>query len=150
MTPTAQAAALVIAALSGAVGAWGGWLWWQVLVDEGTRAVWRAIRGVQALYVAHALLAGVLYLSGLRPANGLYSLYVGLPIAVSVVAEQLRALSAQTVLDARGLEDAAAVGKLDDAGQRSVVRAILRRELGVMAAACGVGAFLLLRAYGTV
>ncbi len=150
MTQTAQLAALAVAAVSALVAAWGGWLWWRVEVHEATRAVWRAIRGVQALYVAYAVLAGVLYLAGLRPDDGLYSLYVGLPIAVSVVAEQLRVLSAQTVLDARGLENAAAVGELDPAGQRSVVTAILRRELGVMAAACGVGAFLLLRAYGTV
>jgi hypothetical protein len=150
MEQTAQLAALAVAAASALVALWGGWLWWQVEVHAGTRGVWRAIRTVQALYVAYAVLAGVLYLAGMRPDDGLYSLYVGLPIAVSVVAEQLRALSAQTVLDARGLEDAAAVGELDDAGQRSVVTAILRRELGVMAAACGVAAFLLLRAYGTV
>ncbi|MCW2959341.1 MAG: hypothetical protein JWP18_2144 [Solirubrobacterales bacterium] len=150
MTQTAQTAALVAALASALVGAWGGWLWWRVEVHESTRVVWRAIRGVQALYVVHAIVAGVLYLDGLRPDDGLYSLYVGLPIAVSVVAEQLRALSAQTVLDARGFPDAAAVGELDAAGQRSVVTAILRRELGVMAAACGVAAFLLLRAYGTV
>ncbi len=150
MTQAAQTTALVVAAASALVALWAGWLWWRVTVHEGTRAVWRAIRVVQALYVVHALVAGGLYLGGLRPGDGLYSLYIGLPIAVSVVAEQLRALSAQTVLDARGLEDAAAVGRLDDAGQRSVVTAILRRELGVMAAACGVAAFLLLRAYGTV
>jgi hypothetical protein len=58
--------------------------------------------------------------------------------------------AAQTVLDARGLEDGAAVGRLDEAGQRSVVRAILRREMGVMALAALVVAFLALRAWGTV
>jgi hypothetical protein len=65
------------------------------------------------------------------------------------VAEQFRVTSAETVLEARGLEDAAAVGRLDEAGQRSVVLAILRRELGVVALAAGVVAFLALRAYGT-
>ena len=58
-----------------------------------------------------------------------------LPVAVGFVAEQLRLASAQTVLDARDLEDAQAVGALPEAEQRSVVAAILRRELGVMAAA---------------
>lgn len=148
MTSAAQTAALVAALVAGSAGVWGGWLWWRV--SDSGRAVWRAIRAAQAVVVAHAVVVGGLYLGGLDPADDLYVLYVGLPIAVSVVAEQLRALSAQTVLDTRGLQDAAAVGALDDAAQRSVVTAILRRELGVMAAACGVAAFLLLRAYGTV
>ncbi len=148
MTQAAQTAALIAAAVCGVVGAWGGWLWWRVS-DTGP-AVWRAIRSAQVVIVLHAVLAGALYAGGLDPADGLYALYLALPIAVSVIAEQLRALAAQTVLDARGLKDAAAVGDLDDAAQRAIVTAIVRRELGVMAAACGVAAFLLLRAYGTV
>jgi hypothetical protein len=55
-------------------------------------------------------------------------------------------LAAQTVLDARGLEDAQAVGRLAEREQRSVVLQIVRRELGVMALAAGVIAFLALRA----
>jgi len=47
------------------------------------------------------------------------------------------------------LEDAQAVGRLDERGQRSVVLAIVRREIGVMALAALVVAFLALRAYGT-
>jgi hypothetical protein len=53
------------------------------------------------------------------------------------------------VLDARDLEDAQAVGELDEAGQRSVVLAIVRREMGVMAASAVVLAFLAARAWGT-
>jgi hypothetical protein len=53
------------------------------------------------------------------------------------------------VLDARGLEDAQAVGRLDEDGQRSVVLAILRREMGVMTLAAVVVVFLALRAWGT-
>jgi hypothetical protein len=68
---------------------------------------------------------------------------------VSFVAEQLRITAAQAVLDARELEDAQAVGELDDAGQRSVVLAIVRREMGTMAAAAIVVAFLAARAWGT-
>ena len=68
---------------------------------------------------------------------------------MSFVGEQLRVLSAQTVLDARGLPDAQAVGDLDADGQRSVVLAIVRREVGVMSVACLVIAFLALRAAGT-
>lgn len=148
MTAAAQAAALAAAAVNLLVAVWTGWLWYRVR-DAG-RPVWRAIRVAQAASVLHAVVVGGLYLGGLEPADELYVLYVGLPIAVSYVAEQLRALAAETVLEARGLEDAAAVGALDAAAQKSVVTAILRRELGVMAAGCAVAAFLLLRAYGTV
>ena len=96
-----------------------------------------------------AALGGVLALMGYEPADGLFWLYALLPVAVSYVAEQFRVASAQTVLDARDLEDAQAVGRLDDAGQRSVVLAIVRREMGVMALAALVVAFLALRATGT-
>jgi len=41
------------------------------------------------------------------------------------------------------------VGRLDDAGQRSVVLAILRREMGILALAALITAFLALRAAGT-
>ena len=71
------------------------------------------------------------------------------PIAVSFVAEQLRVTSAETVLHDAGLENAKAVGALDEARQRSVVLAIVRREMGVMTAAAFVVAFLALRAWGT-
>ena len=53
---------------------------------------------------------------GYEPADGLFWLYALLPVVVAFVAEQFRIASAQTVLDARGLEDAQAVGRLDDAG----------------------------------
>ena len=66
------------------------------------------------------------------------------------VAEQLRAVSAATVLDARGIENAQALGTRPEAEQQSVVTQILRRELGVMARACLVTCFLALRAYGTL
>ena len=71
-----------------------------------------------------------------------------LPVPIGFFAEQFRVLSARTVLDARELEDAAAVGALSEAEQRSVVLAIVRRELGVMAVAAGVSAFLAFRAAG--
>ena len=48
---------------------------------------------------------------GFDPADGLYWLYALLPVAVSFVAEQLRVASAETVLDARGLENAAGGGR---------------------------------------
>jgi hypothetical protein len=108
------------------------------------------IRAGQGAAIVQALAAGVFAASGLKPDDGLYWLYALLPVAVGFVAEQLRAVSAQTVLDVRGLEDAQAVGRLPEAAQRSVVLQIVRRELGVMAAAALVTAFLALRAAGTL
>ena len=146
MSDLAQAAALLVAAVAALAGALGAYRWWTV---APSRAFWALCRSAQALCLGYALLAGVLALAGFRPSSSLFWLYALLPLAVSFVGEQLRVLSAQTVLDARGLPDAQAVGGLDADGQRSVVLAIVRREIGVMSAACLVIAFLALRAAGT-
>ena len=147
MVSITQTTALLVAFLNLLAGAWGGLRWWQV---EQSRGAWLAIRGAQIGAALFALLAGAFYVAGMRPADGLFWLYVLLPVAVGFVAEQLRLVSAETVLEARGLPDAQALGELDDAAQQSVVTAILRRELGVMALACLVTCFLALRAHGTL
>jgi hypothetical protein len=146
MHDVAVAAALAVAALNAVAALFGAWRWWTV---APSRAFWVLARAGQAAAIALALVAGVGAVTGFHPADGLFWLYALLPVAVGFVAEQFRAASAQTVLDARDLPDAQAVGRLDEAGQRSVVLAILRRELGVMALAAIVVAFLALRAYGT-
>jgi hypothetical protein len=146
MADLTAAAALATAFVNGLAGLFGAWRWWTV---APSRAFWVLARAGQAVAIALAVVAGVAALTGFDPADGLFWLYALLPVAVGFVAEQFRAASAQTVLDTRGLEDAEAVGRLDEEGQRSVVLAILRRELGVMALAAIVVAFLALRAYGT-
>ena len=65
---------------------------------------------------------------------------------MSFVAEQLRITSAESVLAARGLESAQDMRALDEDAQRSIVRAIVRREIGVMALAALVILGLALRA----
>jgi hypothetical protein len=147
MHDAAAFAALAVAALNGVAAAFGGWKWWVV---SPSRAFWVLVRSGQVAAVALAAVAGVLAVRGFDPADGLFWLYALLPVAVGFVAEQFRATSAQTVLDARDLEDAAAVGRLDEAGQRSVVLAIVRREMGIVALGAAVVAFLALRAYGTL
>jgi hypothetical protein len=147
MTDVAQAFALVVALTNGIAGLVSAWLWWRV---EPRQWAWVLIRAGQATAVAQAVAAGVLAAAGLHPGDSLYWLYALLPVAVGFVAEQLRLVSAQIVLDARELEDAQAVGRLPDDDQRSIVLQIVRRELGVMAAAALVTAFLALRAIGTV
>jgi len=136
-------AALVLNALAAVIGAWA----WQRFASP--RAVWVVLRTGQAAAVAQALFAGVAAAAGSRPDDGLYWLYALLPVAVGFLAEQLRAVAAHAELDHRGLPDAQAVGGLPEPEQAFLVRAILHRELGVMAIAAGVVAFLALRAAST-
>ena len=146
MTQLAQVVALAAALVNVVAGVLGAWRWWQV---EPSRTFWLLCRAGQALAVGQAVAAGVLEALGFDPADGLYWLYALLPVAVSFVAEQLRVTSAEVVLDDAGLENAQAVGDLDESRQRSVVLAIVRREMGVMTAGAFVVAFLALRAWGT-
>jgi hypothetical protein len=146
MADAAAVGALVAAGVNALAGAFGAWRWWSV---APSRAFWVLVRAGQAAAIGLAILAGIAAVTGFAPADGLFWLYALLPVAVGLVAEQFRLASAQAVLDARGLEDAQAVGRLDEAGQRSVVLAILRREMGVMTLAAIVVTFLALRAWGT-
>jgi len=141
-TTIAEIAAIVTLAVNGAAAAYAGLRWWQVQASD---AVWPLLRLGQAVAGAQALVAGVLFVAGLRP-DDLYWLYALLPVAIGFVAEQLRIASAEQVLENRELPDAQAVGALPEAQQHSVVLAVVRREMGVMALAALVVAFLALRA----
>jgi hypothetical protein len=139
----AEIAAWAVLAANAVAGAFAGWRWWRV---EPSDAVWPLLRAAQAAAVGQALVAGVLFAVGYEPGDGLYWLYALLPVAIGLIAEQLRIASAEQVLENRDLPDAQAVGTLPEAEQRSVVLAIVRREIGVMALAALVVAFLALRA----
>src|SRR5437764_6456322 len=128
--------------LSGVAGAWGAWCWWRV---RSSPWFWRVLRASQAAVVVQAALGGVLLLTGHKPGN-LHVLYGILPLLVSFIAEQLRVSSAQMVLDQRGYESAAAVGRLPAEEQQQVVTAVMQREVGVMALAAVVNVLLLARA----
>jgi hypothetical protein len=141
-----EALAWVLCGLSGAAAAVGAWAWWQV---RSVRGFWWLVRAAQVAAGVLAVVAGVAAALGHRPHDGLFWVYALVPVAVGFVAEQLRIVSAAAVLETRGLPDAAAVGQLGEEGQRSVVVAILRREMGVMALAAGVVCFMALRAVAT-
>jgi heme A synthase len=132
-------------ALNAAVALFGAWDWWRIRTSVW---FWRLLRVAQAMVVVQVALGGVLVLLGHKP-RGLHVLYGVLPLLVSLIAESLRAASAQMVLDARGYESAQAVGKQPPEEQRAVVLAILRRELGLMTIAAVVVVALLLRAAQT-
>ena len=134
-------ALVVSSALAGLLGAWH---WYRV---EPSQLFWTLLRVSQAVVLLTALQGGLVLLLG-EDAEGMHYLYGTLPLAVSFIAEQLRLAAAQTVLDARGLESAAAMRELPDAEQRSIVLGIVRREMGVMAASALVVCVLGLRAAG--
>ncbi|WP_320672316.1 hypothetical protein [Patulibacter defluvii] len=142
MATAALIVSLLVAAVGLATGFWGSWLWYRF---EAANRYWIAIRATQAGALLLALLAGVVWATGTHPDNWLFWLYTLLPVAVSLVAEQLRVVAAEQVLERRGLAGAAEVAELDAAAQRSVVREIVRREVGIMTAAALVIGFLALR-----
>ena len=138
--------ALAVAALNGLAGLFGLLRWYR---SQASRGFWLLARLGQAIAIAYAVLAGVLYLANDKPSNDLFYLYAVLPVAIGFVAEQLRIVSADQVLTQRDLPDAQAVGELAPEAQREVVVAILRREMLVVALAAIVVCFLALRAWGT-
>jgi hypothetical protein len=145
------AAALVVAALNAATGLLGLTVFYRgdPAQTAPARAFWVMLRVGQGSALALAIAVGSLAAAGKSPREGLFYLYALLPLAVAFVAEQLRVTSAQTILDQRGLPDAAAVGRLPDADQQQLVAAIVRRELGVMTLSALVVVFLALRAAAT-
>jgi hypothetical protein len=143
MESVATLTALLAATLNAAAGAYAGWRWWRV---EPDRLSWVLIRAGQAATLALGLVAAGAWLGGLRPDEGLFWIYAFVPLGTSFFAEQFRVLAAQTVLDARGLEDAKAVGRLPQADQHSIVLQIARREVGVLTLAAIVNCFLAIRA----
>jgi hypothetical protein len=145
MTAVHLVVGILCVVLTGAAGLWGAWCWYRV---RQSRVFWWLLRGGQAAVAVELALGGVLLLLG-KKASSLHLVYGLLPLAVSLIAEQLRLAAAQMVLDSRGFESPAAVGELPESEQRLVVVSIVQRELGVMVLAALVIAVLLVRAAGT-
>jgi hypothetical protein len=146
LTQAVVAGALAVAALNVLPGVLGGWRWYRC---EPSGTFWVLLRVGQGSALTLALAVGSLALAGKYPSDRLFYLYALLPLAVGFVAEQLRVISAQTILDRRELADAQAVGALPEHEQQVVVAEIVRRELGVMTLSALVVVFLALRAAST-
>jgi hypothetical protein len=144
MTAAHVALGVALIAVNALAAAVGGVAWQR---DAAPRAFWVLLRAGQALVVVEALDGAVLLAQG-RDLPPLHLIYGLVPLAVSFVAEQLRLAAAHTVLDQQGLEGRADVELLSAAEQQDLVRAILRREMGVMAASAAVVALLGIRAAG--
>jgi hypothetical protein len=134
--------ALVVVNL--AAGLYGAWAWWQWREAPG---FWTLLRLGQLLVAVEAVTGLVLSLGG-EDMPELHLVYGLTPLGVAFLAEQLRIVAAQTELDHRKLEGRDAIVALPEAERRELVAAILRREIGVMAASALVVAALGVRASG--
>jgi hypothetical protein len=132
-------------ALNALAALFGGWCWWRARPSQW---FWRVLRAGQIAVVVEVVLGGVLRLTG-HKTPGLHILYGVLPLLVAILAEQLRAATAQMVLDSRGFESNEEVAELPPEEQRGLVVAILQREIGVMALSAVVVVVLLARAAAT-
>ncbi|HEV7175348.1 MAG TPA: hypothetical protein VGN29_07635 [Solirubrobacteraceae bacterium] len=132
-------------ALNGLAALLGGWCWWRARPSQW---FWRVLRAGQVIVVVEVVLGGVLRLTG-HKASGLHVLYGVLPLLVAILSEQLRAATAQMVLDSQGFESNEEVGGLPPDEQRALVTTILQREIGVMALSAVVVVVLLARAAAT-
>ena len=144
MTAVHVAVGIGVVLVNLAAGLYGAWAWW---TSHPAPGFWPLLRAGQALVAVEAAIGVVLWLTDheLPPLHLVYGLT---PLAVSFFAEQLRLVAAQTELDRRELEGRAAIEALPEARRRELVRAILRREIGVMAASAVVVALLGVRASG--
>jgi hypothetical protein len=142
VTAVHVALGVAVVAVNLAAGAYGAWAWWR---ERAARGFWPLLRTGQALVAVQAALGGVLLVAGeeLPPLHLVYGLT---PLGVAFFAEQLRVVAAQTELDRRGLKGRDDVAALSGADRRQLVRAIVRREIGVMAASALVVAALGVRA----
>jgi hypothetical protein len=135
---------LALIAVNAAAGLWGAWCWWRRWHGRG---FWPLLRVGQGLVMLQALDGAILLIAG-HDLPQLHLIYGLVPLGVSFVAEQLRLVTAETVMTQRGLEGRADVEALPQHQQHDLVRAILRREMGVMAASALVVAALGVRASG--
>jgi hypothetical protein len=135
---------VALIAVNAVAGLYGAYAWWQ---DRTAPGFWPLLRAGQALVMIEAVDGAILLLTG-EDLPQLHLIYGLLPIGVSFFAEQLRITAAETVLANRGLEGRSDVERLPDTEQRELVRVIVRREIGVMAASAVVVALLGVRAAG--
>ncbi len=149
MRPSSRGA-LAVAVLNLIPGLDGLLAFWLVDTDGApARIFWPLLRVGQGSALTLAVVVGSLAVAGHYSNDKLFYLYALLPLAIAFLAEQLRVAAAQAVLDQRGLEGSAAVAALGESEQHALVAAIMRREIGVMAASALVVVFLALRAAGT-
>lgn len=118
----------------------GGLAWYR---ERPSIRFWYLLRAAQASVFLQAMLGGLLVFTGHKADESLHYLYGILPLLVSLLAEGARTGAAERELGDVDFES------LPAESQQSLALAIVRREMGIMAVACGVIFFLALRAAGT-
>ncbi|HEX2435057.1 MAG TPA: hypothetical protein VHI76_00220 [Solirubrobacterales bacterium] len=121
-------------------GVWGGVAWLQ---QQPSVSFWYMLRAAQATVVLQVLVGGLLVLLGEEATGALHYVYGLAPLLVSLLAEAARAGAAERELGQVDFQT------LPRDRQRLVALAIVRREMGIMAASALVIFFLALRAAGT-
>ena len=146
MTDVHETLGWIAIGLNAAAAAIGAIAW---LLRANPKPFWWLLRSGQGLIMVEAVIGAALLLDG-RDLPRLHLVYGLTPIAVAFLAEQLKLLATQTLLDKRGLESGADVAKLPREEQLAFVTAVLRRELGVMATSAFIVAVLAARAQGAL
>jgi hypothetical protein len=137
MTAVHVGVGVMVLALSLAAGVLGGVSWY---LRRPSVPFWYLLRAAQAAVVVQSMIGMLLVFAGREAASDLHYLYGILPLAVSLLAEGVRAGAAQQELGDLDFE------ALPPDRQRTVALTIVRREMGVMAMSCIVIFFLALRA----
>lgn len=106
----------------------------------------RSARALQLISLLTALIGVAAWLAGERPESGLFWLYLFMPMAITLVAESLRSLAAQQILDANSLSGGEQVSELSQAQQAALVKSIVSREAAIVLVTSVVLAVLFLRA----
>ena len=150
MNEAVVAGAVAVAALNVLPGLLGSWIvYGGDPTASSSRNFWILLRVGQGSALTLAIAVGSLAAAGKQPSADLFYLYALLPLAIAFVAEQLRVVSAQMIMDQRGLEGRESVASLAEDEQQELVATIVRREILVMALSALVVVFLALRAAGT-
>ncbi len=134
------AVGLCLIGLNLAAGLAGGIAWFR---KRPSIPFWYLLRAAQVSVFVQALLGGLLVVTGHEPKEQLHYLYGVLPLFVSFIAEGARFGAAERELGDVDPESIPA------AERETVVEAVLRREMGIMAVSCWVIFFLALRAATT-
>src|SRR5919107_4330409 len=110
MTSTHEALGWIAIGVNVAAAVLGAIAW---LARRNPRPFWWLLRSGQALIMVEAVIGAALLLDG-RDLPRLHLVYGLTPIAVAFLAEQLKLLATQTLLDKRGLAGGADVAKLPE------------------------------------
>jgi len=105
-------------------GVWGGIAW---LTERPSVSFWYLLRAAQISVILQVLLGVLLLIAGHEAEDPLHYMYGAAPLLVNLIAEGMRAGSAQKELP-EGV-DFATLGTNE---QRTIALRIVRREMGVM------------------